>query len=179
MRKRHPIYGLVAEFASPDELVAATRSAREEGYRKMNAYSPFPVHGLSEALGFRVRRLPWMVLMGGAAGAIGGFLMQYYASVIDYPLNIGGRPLNSWPAFIPVVFEMTILVAAATAVLGMLALNGLPRLHHPLFNSKRFEGASCDRFILCIESRDARFDPEGTKSFLETLGPVAVEEVER
>jgi hypothetical protein len=177
MREKHGIYGLVADFGTPDELVAAARAAREEGYRIMEAYSPFPIHGLSEALGFRVRKLPWIVLGGGIAGALGGFFMQYYASVIDYPLNIGGRPLNSWPAFIPVVFEMTILLAAFSAVLGMLALNGLPRPHHPLFNSEAFEGASCDRFVLCIESRDPKFDTEETRGFLERLGSEVVEEV--
>lgn len=179
MRRKHRVFGLVAEFGSAVDLVSAARAAREEGYRKMDAYSPFPVHGLSEAVGFRVRKLPWIVLAGGVVGALGGFFMQYYASVIDYPLNIGGKPLNSWPAFIPVTFEMTILLAAFSAVLGMLALNGLPRPHHPLFNSERFEGASCDRFMLCIESGDPKFDMDGTKEFLQSLNPAAVEEVER
>ncbi|MCI0555531.1 MAG: DUF3341 domain-containing protein, partial [Anaerolineae bacterium] len=134
MEQRPFIYGLMAEFENLSDLVVAARRAREEGYRKMDAYTPFPVEGLAEALGFHRTRLPLLVLIGGLIGCAGGFLLQYYLSAIDYPLNIGGRPLNSWPSFIPVTFELTILVAALTAVLGMLALNGLPMPYHPVFN---------------------------------------------
>ena len=129
-----PLYGLMAEFDSPADLLDAARRAYEEGYRRMDAYTPFPVDGLAEALGFRRTRLPLVVLFGGIAGGLGGYCLQYWISAIDYPLNVGGRPLHSWPAFIPVTFELTILVAALAAVLGMLALNGLPMPYHPVFN---------------------------------------------
>ena len=172
------LYGIMAEFEDPEELIAATRRAYEEGYRKMDAYTPFPVHGLSEALGHRGIRLPRIVLAGGVVGGLLGYGLQYYASAISYPVNIGGRPLNSWPAFIPVTFEMTILVAALTAVLGMLALNGLPQPYHPVFNVPRFELASRNHFFLCIEATDPMFDPDATRRFLEGLGPTSVSEVE-
>jgi hypothetical protein len=178
-RRKDPLYGLLAQFETPDRLVEAAARARGEGYKVMDAYSPFPIHGLAEAMKFRVRWLPWLILAGGVVGCLGGFFMQWYASVVDYPLNIGGRPLNSWPAFIPVTFEMTILVSAITAVLGMLALNGLPTPNHPLFNSQRFEEVNDGSFFLCIESRDPRFDRAETRRFLESLKPVTVEEVTR
>ena len=166
------LYGLLAEFDTPEALATAAASARDAGYRQMEAYSPFPVHGLTEALGFRPSRLAALVLAGGVAGALGGFALQYWVSVIAYPHNVGGRPLNSWPAFIPVTFEMTILIASLTAVLGMLALNGLPRPHHPLFGMDRFAHASRDRFFLCIEAADPRFDLIQTRAFLQGLHPV-------
>jgi hypothetical protein len=178
MRARLPLYGLMAEFDSPADLLEAAGRAYEEGYRRMDAYTPFPVHGLAEALGFRRTRLPLLVFFGGIAGCIGGYGLQYWISAIDYPLNIGGRPLNSWPAFIPVTFELTILVAALAAVLGMLALNGLPMPYHPVFNVPEFELASRNRFFLCIESTDPKFDRVETKHFLESLKPHAVFEVE-
>ena len=171
-------YGLLAEFEAPEDLVAAAERAYADGYRHLDAHTPFPVHGLAEAIGFRTNRLPLLVLIGGIVGAGVGFFSQYYASVIDYPINVGGRPLNSWPAFIPITFEVTILVAALTAVLGMLALNGLPQPYHPVFNAPRFALATRDRFFLCIEAADPRFDSEATRKFLENLGAKEVTDVE-
>jgi hypothetical protein len=172
------LYGLLAEFESPEDLLAAAHGAHAGGYRRMDAYTPFPIEGLSEAIGFHYNRLPLLVLIGGIVGAGAGFFSQYWAAVIDYPLNVGGRPFNSWPSFIPVTFEVTILVAALTAVLGMLALNGLPMPYHPVFNVPRFALATRDRFFLCIEAVDERFDPEGTRAFLESLGAKEVSDVE-
>ena len=178
MKARHPLYGLMAEFDNPTALVTAARRAREAGYRRMDAYSPFPIEELSEVLHHK-DRLPLLVLIGGLLGGASGFLFQYWASAIDYPLNIGGRPLLSWPSFIPVTFEMTILVAAFAAVLGMLGLNGLPMPYHPVFNVPRFEYASRNRFFLCIESSDPMFDKVATGDFLEGLAPREVCEVAR
>ena len=177
MDRRNPIYGVLAEFENPEELVAAVRRARVAGYRRMDAYTPFPVEEVAEELGFHRTALPLIVLVGGLVGCLGGFVLQYWISAIDYPLNIGGRPLNSWPAFIPVTFELTILVAALSAVLGMLGLNGLPMPYHPLFNNPRFALASRNRFFLCIESMDRKFDREGTAKFLSELKPKGVSEV--
>ena len=179
-KSRQPtIYGLMAEFDGPEALLEATQRSFAEGYRRMDAYSPFPIDGLAEAIGFHKTRLPLLVLIGGIVGCIGGFYLQYWVSVIDYPLNIGGRPLNSWPMFIPVTFELTILVAGLTAVLGLLALNGLPMPYHPVFNVERFQLATRNRFFLCIESADAKFDQEATRRFLEGCAPQGVYEVER
>ena len=169
--KRTAVYGLMAEFDDPTSLVAATKRAHDAGYRRMDAYSPFPIEELHEALGSHQTRLPLLVLLGGLCGCIGGYTLEYWSSVVAYPLNIGGKPLHSWPAFIPVTFETTILVAALTCVLGMLALNGLPQPYHPVFNVPRFALASRNRFFLCIESRDPKFDVEATRRFLETLEP--------
>jgi hypothetical protein len=174
-----PIYGLVAEFSDTEHILAAANQAREAGYKKMDAYSPFPVHGLAEAIGFQDSWLPWIIFGGGVAGAIGGFLMEVYCLAIDYPLNVGGRPLVSWPSFIPVAFETTILCASFGAVIGMLALNGLPRPYHSIFNTPRFELCSQDKFFLCIEADDPQFDIERTEQFLESLGPDAVSIVEK
>ncbi len=172
------LYGLMTMFDSPDDLVSAARKTYEAGYRKMDAYSPFPIHGLSEAVGYRRRILPWIVLAGGVFGCIAGFTLQYWVSAIALPVNIGGRPLNSWPAFLPVTFECTVLGAALSAVLGMLALNGLPRPHHPVFNQPRFAMATRNRFFLCIETEDPLFDREKTGKYLEELSPYGVLEVD-
>jgi hypothetical protein len=177
MSVRPAFYGLLAEFDDPNALVAAARSARAEGYRHMDAYTPFPVEGLAEALEFQRTRMPLVVLIGGVIGCVGGYFMQYYAAVIDYPLNVGGRPFHSWPMFIPVTFELTILFAALFAVLGMLALNGLPMPYHPLFHIERFALASRDRFFLCIEATDPKFDAEVTRQFLAGLQPREITEV--
>lgn len=174
---RERTYGLLAEFATVPELIEAARAAREAGYARIDAYTPFPVHGLTEALGFRHTRLPWLVLAGGLAGMIGGYALQYWASAVEYPLNVGGRPLHSWPAFVVPTFECTVLGAALAAVLGMLALNGLPQPYHPVFNDPRFAFASRDRFFLCIEARDPKYDARETRRFLEALKPREVVEV--
>jgi hypothetical protein len=171
------IYGLMAEFDDPNALVLAATSAHEAGYRRMDAYSPFPIEELHHALGAHASRLPLIVLIGGLVGCISGFLLQYWTMAIAYPLNVGGRPFNSWPAFIPVTFECTILGAALSAVFGMLALNGLPMPYHPVFNVPRFALASRSRFFLCIEARDKKFDVEATRQFLESLNPREVSTV--
>ena len=177
--RRLPVYGLMAEFASPDALLQAARTAYEAGYRRMDAYSPLPIHGLARALGFRHTRLPLIVLIGGLVGCVGGFYLQYWISAVSYPVNVGGRPFNSWPSFVPVTFELTILIAASAALLGMLALNGLPMPYHPVFNVERFALATRDRFFLCIEAVDPKFDRERTKAFLESLRPSMVSVVEQ
>jgi hypothetical protein len=177
MSSARRLYGLLAEFAGPEPLVEAARRAREAGYRRLDAYTPFPMEELSEALHFHDRRLPLVVLCGGIFGCLGGIALQYWVSAVAYPINVGGRPLLSWPSFIPVIFETTVLCAAISAVLGMLALNGLPRPHHPLFGEPRFQMASRDRFFLCIEATDPRFDVAATRRFLEGLRPEAVVEV--
>jgi hypothetical protein len=173
-----PIYGLMAAFDSPDQILEASHKTSEAGYRKIDAYTPFPVEGLHEAIKFDTR-LPMIVLAGGLVGGLFGFLMQYYMEVIDYAKNIGGRPLFSWPAFIPPAYEMTILCASFAATFGMLALNGLPQPYHPVFNVPQFRLASKDKFFLVIESDDPMFDLEKTKQFLESLNPGGVFEVAR
>jgi Protein of unknown function (DUF3341) len=173
------IYGLMAEFHEPGDVVEAAEKAYGAGYRRMDGYSPYPLEPLAEALHLGHSRLPLLVLMGGILGCVGGFALQYWTSVIEYPLNIGGKPLNSWPAFIPPTFETTILLAALTAVFGMLALNGLPEPYHPVFNVPSFALATRDRFFLCIEATDPRFDRQATRRFLEGLpGVSGVSEVE-
>lgn len=173
------VYGLIAEFDDPNALVAATYRSHDEGYRRMDAYSPFPIEELHEALGAPVTKLPLVVLVGGIVGCLGGYALQYWANAVDYPLIVGGKPFNAWPMFVPVTFECTILGAAVSAVLGMLALNGLPMPYHPVFNVPGFALASRNRFFLCIEATDPRFDLDATQRFLETLGPREVTTVER
>jgi len=176
-RDKSQLYGLLAEFGDAEEIVVAAGKAREAGYTRLDAFTPFPVHGLPEAIGFRDVLVPWLIFIGGVCGALAGFGLQYWINAVDYPMDVGGRPFVTWPSFIPVTFECTVLFAAFAAVIGMLILNGLPRPHHPLFNSDRFGRASQDRFFLCIEARDPRFDGAATRRFLEELGALSVEEV--
>jgi len=172
-----PVYGLMAEFDNPTDLVGAANRARLAGYTEMDAYSPFPIEELNDALGLKKNPLPLIVLLGGIFGGLGGFGLEVWAQVIAWPMNIGGRPFLSWPHFIPVTFECTVLGAALSAFVGMLALNGLPKPYHPVFNVPAFDRASRDRFFLCIESGDPRFDRHSTESFLRELHPVGVSEV--
>lgn len=171
------IFGLMAEFEEHDSLLAAARRAYAEGYRRMDAYSPFPVEGLAEALGRGYSPIPLFALVGGIAGGLGGYFMQWYSMGRLYPLNVGGRPYNSWPSFIPIVFELTILVASVTAFLAVFVLNRLPQPHHPVFNVPEFERASIDRFFLCIEAEDPKFALKETREFLENLKAAKVAEV--
>jgi hypothetical protein len=175
---KHTIYGLMAEFSTPEQLLEAARRTQNAGYRRIDAFAPFPIEGLADAVGFRRTRLPLVVLIAGIIGGSTGFYLQYYAAAVSYPLNVGGRPLNSWPAFIPITFELTILFAAFAAVFGMLAMNGLPTPYHPVFNVRRFALASRDRFFLCIKARDPMFNVEKTRQFLETLNARGVSEIE-
>jgi hypothetical protein len=177
MKPRTPIYGLLAEFETPEQIRRATRQAIQAGYVDLDAYTPYPVEGLGSDLGLPRTRMPFVVLVAALVGAAVGFLMQYWTMAVDYPLDVGGRPLNSWPLFIPVTFEVMVLVASFAALLGMFFLNGLPRPHHPLFNVPRFDRASQDRFFLCIEASDPRFDRTRTNEFLAGLGAAAVIEV--
>jgi hypothetical protein len=176
--KRPPIYGLMAEFNSADDLIAAAHGIYEAGYRRVDAYTPYPIEELAEALGHHRSKLPAIVLGGGILGALGGYFLQYWVSVIHYPMNIGGRPLHSWPAFIVPTFECTILAAALSAVLGMFFLNGLPQPYHPVFNVPRFAMASRDRYFLVVEARDPKFDPGETRRHLTDLNASEVSEVE-
>jgi hypothetical protein len=178
MEHRSHTYGLVGEFETAEQLIHAVEKACEAGYRRMDAYTPFPVEGLSEAMGLRRNKVPLITLIGGLIGGLGGFGFEYWVNVISYPMNIGGRPLNSWPAFIPVTFELTVLGASLSAVFGMLALNRLPQPHHPLFNVERFKHASTDRFFLAIEARDAKFHLADTAKFLQGLHAAHVLEVQ-
>jgi hypothetical protein len=175
--KRTPTYGLLAEFESPTALVKAAEQTRDAGYVKIDAYSPFPVEGLAEAIGFHHDLVPLVCLIGAIIGGVSGYLLQYWINVINYPLNIGGKPFHSWPAFIVVTFEMTILFGGLSAVFGMLALNGLPMPYHPVFNVERFAMASKDRFFLIVFASDKKYDDLKTREFLEKLGPKTLAEV--
>jgi hypothetical protein len=172
------LYGIMGEFNNPSDLVAAARRTYEAGYRRINGYSPYPIEELSEAIGFTRTSLPLIVLIGGILGGLGGFFMQYWMEVINYPLNVGGKPYNSWPAFIPITFECTVLLAAFAAVLGMLVLNKLPQPYHPVFNAPNFALATRDRFFLVIEANDPRFSHDETTQFLNTVGARNVSDVE-
>jgi hypothetical protein len=173
------LYGLMAEFADATALVAAAKRTQQEGFRKYDAYSPYPIHELFEAMEVKDRRVPLFVLIGGITGCIAGFGLCYWVSVIAYPLNIGGRPLNSWPSFIPVTFEVTILLASLTAVLSVILLSGLPMPYHPVFNVPRFAAhASQDGLFLAIEADDPKFDLEKTRAFLHSLGAREVNDIE-
>lgn len=181
---RNTLYGVIGEFDSPKALMAAARKIREAGYECFDAFAPFPIPGLSEACGlhyglkgWKHNLVPQLSLLGGIGGGLTGFFFQYWVNVISYPLNIAGRPLNSWPAFIPVTFELTVLGASAFAVFGMIALNRLPQPHHPLFTAPRFKRASNDGFFVCIEATDAKFNLAGAIKFLEGIGAKFVTEV--
>lgn len=178
MKPRHAIYGVMAEFHSSEELIEAVHKAREAGFRHLDAYTPYPIEELAEALGHHRSKLPAIVLGGGILGAIGGYALQYWTQVIVYPMNVGGRPYHSWPAFIVPTFETTILAAALSAVLGMFFLNGLPQPYHPVFNVPRFAMASRDRYFLVIESRDPKFDRDAVHRLLGGLNPTEVADVE-
>src|ERR1700722_16248092 len=170
MEQHHSqLYGVMAEFDTPDELLRASEKVRDAGYKHMDAYAPFPVEGLSEALGLKRNLVSLITLCGGLAGGLGGIGFEYWVNVVSYPMNIAGRPLNSCPALLPVTFELAVLGAALSGVFGMIALNGLPRPHHPVFNVPRFLRASTDKFFICIEARDPKFDLAGTAKFLQGL----------
>jgi hypothetical protein len=177
-RSAPPLYGIMAEFDNPSDLVAAARLTHDAGYRRVNGYSPYPIEELTDAIGFKHTTLPLIVLVGGIIGGLGGFFMQYWMEVIDYPLNVGGKPYNSWPAFIPITFESTVLVAAFAAVLGMLVLNKLPQPYHPVFNAPNFALATRDKFFLVIEANDPKFRHDETTRFMNTLGSMGVSDVE-
>lgn len=171
------VYGLMAEFDSAQELVKAAHKTHAAGYKKIDAFSPFPVEGLADAIGFRKNMVPFVVLVGGIIGGLSGYLLQYYVAVITYPVNVGGRPYHSWPSFIIVTFEMTILFAGLSAVFGMLALNGLPQPYHPVFNVPAFAKASENKFFLVVFSSDPKYDVARTREFLKGLAPRAISEV--
>jgi hypothetical protein len=175
--KHLPTYGLMAEFSSPSALVEAARRTHEAGYKKIDAYSPFPIEHLADTIGFHKNSVPLVVLIGGLVGGFTGYLMQYWMMAVNYPINVGGRPYHSWPAFIVITFEMTILFAGVSAVLGMLALNGLPMPYHPVFNVPRFICATEDRFFLIVFASDSKYDSASTRQFLESLQPLFISEV--
>ena len=178
MSAESPLHGIIAEFENEEAIINATQRAVDAGYEKMEAYTPYPLEELIDILHLHKNKIALVILIGGIVGCCVGFGMQYFASVIHYPINVGGRPLNSWPAFVPVMFECTILFAGISAFVGMLLMNGLPRPHHPVFNVARFKYATQDRFFLCIEADDPKFDTDETKQFLENLNPHEVSEVE-
>ena len=175
--KQTPVYGIMAEFDSAQHLVDAAHHTYEAGYVKIDAYSPFPIEGLAEAMGFHKNSVPLVVLIGGLLGGLSAYALQYWISAVSYPINVGGKPYHSWPAFIVVTFEMTILFAGISAVFGMLALNGLPMPYHPVFNVPRFALATKDRFFLIVFSSDPKYSASETRRFLEGLVPRSISEV--
>jgi hypothetical protein len=177
-RHHPPLYGIMAEFEGPNELVQAARRTYEAGYRRINGYSPYPIEELSEAIGFTHTSLPLIVFIGGVLGGIGGFLMQYWIEVINYPINVGGKPYNSWPAFIPITFECTVLAAAFSAVLGMLILNKLPQPYHPVFNAPNFALATRDRFFLVVEANDVKYNHDAVVELFKSLNALEINDVE-
>src|SRR5215470_2586274 len=179
MPRANVVYGLLGEFDTPQQLLEAAKRVREAGYRRVDAYAPFPIEGLSQALGLGRKHdlVPLLTLIGGLGGGLSGFFFQLWVNASSYPMNIAGRPLNSWPAFIPVTFELTVLGASLSAVFGMLALNRLPQPHHPLFNVERFKHASTDKFFLCVLSHDPKFHLAETARFLQSLNAQHVTEV--
>ena len=179
MTSRDPRWGLMAEYETAEALVAAAQAAHDAGYRRAEAYAPYPVEGLAEAVGFERSRIPALVLIGGLVGGAGGYFMQWYAAVRSYPENIGGRPLHSWPMFIPVTFEMTVLLASITAFVAVLLANGLPRLWHPIFDAPDFDLAMRNRFFLCLRTDDPAFDEAEAGALLASTSPMRIEEVAR
>jgi len=173
-----PLFGYIAEFDTPEELIAASRKVRDAGYKKVDAFTPFPVEGLSDAIGFRDKYIPTLMLCGAIIGSIWGLSVQVFGLGWSYPLNIGGRPIWSWPNFIPITFEATVLTCAFTGVIMMFALNGLPQFYHPVFDVPNFDRASTDKFFLLIEAKDAKFDPIATREFMDGLGSERVSEIQ-
>jgi hypothetical protein len=171
------LFGILAEFRNPKELIDIAKTVNESGYRDYDTYSPFPIHGMDKAMNLNKSKLGWIVLSHGLIGFLGALAMIYYMSVIDYPLNISGKTLMNIPAWIPVTFELTILLSAFGATFGMFFLNGLPKFNHPLFNSERFEKATDDGFFVCIESTDPQFEAEKVQNLLENAGALHIEEV--
>jgi hypothetical protein len=175
----HPLYGMMAEFETPGQLVAAARRVREAGFRNFDAYAPYPIHELDDAMDLHDNRVSLFTLIGGIVGGLSGFGLCSWVESVALPLNIGGRPLISVPMFIPITFELTILIGGLTAAISMIMLNGLPSPYHPVFNVDRFANASRNKFFLCIESEDPKFDRDGVASFLESLNPEEISEVAR
>ena len=173
-----PTFGLLAEFDNPTDAVRAAERVYAEGYRKIDAYSPYPIEALSEAVGVHRTPMPLIILIGGILGGLAGYFLQYYTHVIDYPLNVGGKPFHSWPTFIPITFECTVLGASLSAVFGMFAVNRLPQPYHPVFNVPNFALASRERFFVLVEATDPKFDREETAALLRSLGPREVTDVE-
>lgn len=179
IKKESPIYGVAAEYETPEALMEAAKRVREAGYLKIDAYTPFPIEGMSDALGIKDKWILILMLIGGFVGAFNGLLLQYWGSVASYPLNIGGRPIISWPQMVVIIFELTILTTALTGVFGMIILNGLPELYHPMFNVPNFNRASQDRFFLCIEQKDKQFNVDEITGLLEKTGALHISQVAR
>lgn len=171
------LFGIMIEFKTPEDLIRGAELARKSGFVQMDAYTPFPVEGLPDAIGFKKDRVALITLLGGIFGGLGGFFMQWYANVVDYPINVAGKPFNSWPAFIPITFELTVLGASLAAAIGMIALNRLPEPWHPTFSHPGFHRASRDRFFLCVQADDPNFDKEKVATVMSRLSPLSIREV--